>query len=118
MNILEPKPVDITADRKKQILTIIWSDGHHSNYPFQLLRAACPCAVCRGGHENMRAEPDPAVFDIILPDSPSTQLNSLEAVGSYGLTFEWKDNHHDGIFNWRYLRLLCPCEDCRHVYGK
>jgi DUF971 family protein len=113
MNSSELLPVDITANRTIQLLTVKWSDGHLSNYPFHLLRAACPCAICRGGHENMRAEPDPSVFDILLPDSPSTQLDNLEAVGGYGLTFLWKDGHHDGIFNWRYLRLLCPCEVCR-----
>jgi DUF971 family protein len=113
MNKLEPIPENITADRTIQEVIVQWSDGHISNFPFQLLRAACPCAVCRGGHENMRPEPDPAVFDILLPESPATRMNSLQAVGSYGLTFEWKDGHHDGIFNWHYLRLLCPCDECR-----
>lgn len=113
MNSSAQKPVDITADRKQQVLTVQWFDGHLSSYPFRLLRAGCPCAVCRGGHENMRPEPDRAVFDILLPESPATQMNRLEVVGSYGLTFEWKDGHHDGIFNWHYLRLLCPCEQCR-----
>lgn len=117
MTSLDPKPVDITADRTKQILIVQWSDGHVSNYPFMLLRAGCPCAVCRGGHENMQPEPDPAVFDTILPASPATQLTNLQAVGSYGVTFEWKDGHHDGIFNWHYLRLLCPCAECRQKAG-
>jgi DUF971 family protein len=106
-------PVNITADRTQKILTIEWSDEHISVYPFNLIRAACPCAVCRGGHEHMRPEPDDDVFDIHLPDSPAIHLRSLEAVGTYGLTIEWMDGHHDGIFNWRYLRLLCPCDACR-----
>ena len=109
------KPKDITADRTARLLTILWSDGHTSVYPFGLIRAACPCATCRGGHENMRPEPDPAVFDVELPESPATRLEKLEAVGSYGLMFEWKDGHHDGIFHWNYLRLLCPCDDCHPV---
>jgi DUF971 family protein len=113
MNLMEPKPVDITANRTTQELAVVWSDKHVSNYPFRLLRAACPCAVCRGGHENMRPEPDQAVFDVQLPDSPATQMERLEAVGSYGVTIEWKDGHHEGIFNWHYLRLLCPCHECR-----
>jgi len=106
-------PTDITADKTKHLLTILWNDGHTSEYPFGLLRAGCPCAGCRGGHENMHPEPDPAVFEIMLPDSPSIHLEKLEAVGSYGLTFEWEDGHHEGIFSWDYLRALCPCEICR-----
>ncbi len=108
-------PKSITADRQAGILTIQWADSHLSRYPFELLRAACPCAECRGGHENMRTEPDPAVFSVHLPKSPATQIRNLEAVGSYALTIEWEDGHHFGIYNWRYLRLLCPCAKCRNM---
>ncbi len=106
-------PKSITADRQVGVLTIQWSDDHISRYPFGLLRAACPCAECRGGHENMRPEPDPKAFDIQLPPSPSTRIRNIEGVGSYALTIEWEDGHHFGIYNWRFLRLLCPCATCR-----
>jgi len=36
-------PKAITADRNQGILKITWADGHASEYPFELLRAACPC---------------------------------------------------------------------------
>jgi DUF971 family protein len=60
----------------------------------------------------MRSEPDPEVFTRDLEDTPETRLKSLEAVGSYALTIEWEDGHHYGIYNWRYLRALCPCPIC------
>lgn len=101
-------PSNITADRGASRLTIDWSDGTRCVYPFGLLRAACPCASCRGGHENMRSEPDPEVFQVQLPDSPATRLRRIEAVGSYAITIEWEDGHHFGIYNWHYLRALCP----------
>ncbi|MBE9474338.1 MAG: DUF971 domain-containing protein, partial [Chloroflexi bacterium] len=47
------KPAGITADRQKRVMTINWNDGHTSEYSFTLFRVACPCAECRGGHENM-----------------------------------------------------------------
>lgn len=106
-------PKSITADKPAGILLIQWNDGHLSHYPFGLLRAACPCAECRGGHENMRSEPDPDVFSVVLPKSPATQIRKIEPVGSYALTIEWEDGHHFGIYNWRFLRLLCPCAKCR-----
>ncbi len=109
----ELSPLEITANRKVKELTIRWSDGHLSVYPFQLLRAACPCAVCRGGHENMRAEPDEAAFSTELGDTPATRLGAIQAVGSYAVTFEWEDGHSYGIFTWRFLRALCPCPICR-----
>jgi DUF971 family protein len=107
------KPTSIQADRQKDVLTIHWNDGHTSHFGFTLLRAACPCASCRGGHENMRSTPDPAVFTIELPDTPAVHLEKAELVGAYAINFEWKDGHHYGIYNWAYLRDLCPCESCR-----
>lgn len=107
------RPTGITADRQLAELTINWDDGHTSIYPFALLRAACPCAECRGGHENMHSTPDPDVFSVALEDTPATRLRNLEAVGSYAIAIEWEDGHHFGIYNWNYLRALCPCPICR-----
>jgi DUF971 family protein len=107
------RPTNITADRGKGELTIEWNDGHTSTYTFSLVRHACPCAECRGGHEKMSSEPDPAVFDLEEEDSPATRLRNLEAVGSYAMTPEWEDGHRYGIYTWHYLRALCPCEECR-----
>jgi DUF971 family protein len=111
----KPAPSNITASRKARTVTMTWKDGHISVYPFGLLRAACPCASCRGGHENMRSEPDPEIFDEELPDSPETRLVKIEAVGSYAISIEWEDGHHYGIYNWHFLRALCPCEECRRA---
>ncbi|MGC1375744.1 MAG: gamma-butyrobetaine hydroxylase-like domain-containing protein, partial [Anaerolineales bacterium] len=71
-------PANITANRAALEMTITWDDGHTSLYPFSLLRAACPCAQCRGGHENMQSEPDAAVFETPLEDSPQTHLVTVK----------------------------------------
>ena len=34
------------------------------------------------------------------------------------LAIVWEDGHDYGIFNWHYLRALCPCAECRAKYGK
>ncbi|MEW5827886.1 MAG: DUF971 domain-containing protein [Chloroflexota bacterium] len=111
------KPTGITADRAKREFTIAWNDGHTSVYPFGLLRAACPCASCRGGHENMGPEPDPMVFGLDLPESPSTRISNVVGTGSYAITIVWEDGHDYGIYNWQYLRALCPCQECRASAG-
>ena len=107
------RPTGITADRNTSTLTIAWNDGHTSTYPFGLLRNACPCAECRGGHDKMAALPDAGVFRRALPEGLASRMKNLEAVGSYGITIEWEDGHHHGIYTWRYLRALCPCSECR-----
>jgi DUF971 family protein len=100
-------PTNITAKRASGVLEIDWSDGEHCAYPFDLLRNACPCAQCRGGHENMKPEPDEDVFLIPLMDAKATRLKNLEAVGNYALNLEWEDGHSYGIYDWHYLRALC-----------
>lgn len=107
------KPTGITADRSESRLKITWSDGHESVYSFTLLRKACPCAECRGGHANMGGDPDPEVFTLPEEDSAATRMVQIEPVGSYALTIQWEDGHHFGIYNWHFLRSLCPCPECR-----
>jgi DUF971 family protein len=90
----ETRPTGITANRDTAQLSIQWSDGHASLYPFTLLRRACPCAECRGGHENMGSQPDPAWFgEIEIHTNPYTLW--LWAMHGH----EWEDGHHYGIYN-------------------
>ena len=109
------KPVNITADRRTRKLMLKWEDDHESVYSFSLLRHACPCAECRGGHENMSATPDAKVFYLPDEDIPQTNMINIEAVGTYGITISWEDGHSFGIYTWSYLRALCPCAECRIV---
>lgn len=111
--MLSERPTGITANRPALEMLVTWNDGHTSIYPFSLLRAACPCAQCRGGHEKMKPEPDAEVFQVQLEDSPATHLMSVKATGSYAITIVWEDGHDYGIYNWHYLRELCPCPECR-----
>jgi DUF971 family protein len=106
------KPTGITANRQTQELALQWNDGHESVYTFSLLRYACPCAECQGGHENMRLEPDEKIFALPIVDSPDTRITNVEAVGTYAITIAWEDGHHYGIYTWEYLRKLCSCPVC------
>ena len=110
-------PTGITANRETSELIIEWKDGHVSRIPFSLLRNACPCAECRGGHDNMGSTPPPEVFQLELEDSPRTHLSNIEAVGAYALNPHWEDGHQFGIFIWEYLRALCPCPICQGIDG-
>ena len=107
------KPISINASREKRQLAVTWDDGHASLYTFSLLRAACPCAECRGGHDNMGDTPPAAAFEVELPDSPATRLKTILPVGSYAISPVWEDGHESGIFRWEYLRALCQCGKCR-----
>ncbi|MEE9216102.1 MAG: DUF971 domain-containing protein [Anaerolineales bacterium] len=103
------RPSKISASRSQGLLIIEWEDGHHSEYPLAGLRAACPCAECRGGHEGMGKSGNPDMLEIPLAPAGSIELNSMEGVGNYALQLVWKDGHAYGIYTWEYLRQLCPC---------
>ena len=102
----DPRPTGITADRTQSTLTITWSDGVTAVYPFALLRNACPCAECRGGHENMTPDPTPDMFQIPIMDPRATRLTDIQAVGNYAIVLVWEDGQQYGIYNWHYLRAL------------
>ena len=36
----------------------------------------------------------------------------VEGVGNYALAPTWQDGHNTGIYSFRLLRGLCPCDDC------
>lgn len=102
------RPRKISASRSKGLLLIDWEDGHHSEYPLAGLRAACPCAECRGGHEQMGKRGSPEMLEIPLATTGSTELDRMEGVGNYALQLVWKDGHRYGIYTWEYLRELSP----------
>lgn len=104
-------PVDIALDRPAHALKLIWEDRHQSNFPLDALREACPCAVCRGGHEFMGAEHDPNLIELVPVQKYDAK--QIQLVGSYALQITWSDNHSAGIYTWEYLRRICPCEQCQ-----
>ena len=83
-------------------LALSWSDSLEQFLSLELLRRACPCAVCCG-------EPDV----MGLGDAParnykpgSFELKSYDFVGGYGLSLKWADGHGTGIYSYNLLRSL------------
>lgn len=84
-------------------VTITWSDGHTSTLPNRYLRDNCPCAHCR--------ETRPT-YALPIRDAEGVHPTSISAVGRYALGIVWSDGHDSGIYSYRTLRSLCPCEEC------
>jgi DUF971 family protein len=90
-------PVDahIVDDR---ILRIDWSDGAALDYPFDHLRAKCPCAHCAP----------------TMPTSPPLEreafrgvaLTGVEEVGTYALRLRFSDGHNLGLYTYPHLRAI------------
>jgi DUF971 family protein len=100
-----PRPLNIVADRNERQLIITWNDGKECRYPFAGLRAVCPCAECRGGHDNMGQPADKEV--LYSTEDPQLNMESVEQIGSYALAITWSDGHRHGIYTWQFLREAC-----------
>jgi DUF971 family protein len=94
---------------------IEWKDGHVSSYTFPYLRDACPCALCQEEREQSGRKPGehPRTKAGELPIfKPVAKPESAEGVGKYAIKFKWNDGHELGIYSWKWLREICPCEEC------
>jgi DUF971 family protein len=96
-----PEPVEVRHEKSARRVVVEWSDGHVSTFALDYLRSWCPCASCQGHALKARY--------LELHDQ---ELAHLEAVGNYALAFTWADGHNTGIYSFRLLRGLCPCDDC------
>lgn len=103
------RPASITLNKTGGFLEITWNDGKVCQYPLSELREACPCVECRGGHQYMGREYDPANI-LELKPARSYMITAVDLVGNYALQPSWDDGHHTGIYTWEYLRRICPAE--------
>jgi DUF971 family protein len=96
-----PEPVEVRHERKARRVVVTWEDGHESVFPVDYLRSWCPCASCQGH------APDTKYLGL-----EGQELVHLDGVGNYAVSFTWQDGHNTGIYSFRLLRELCPCEAC------
>jgi len=99
-----PIPTDIRRLGRRG-LVIVWSDGHLSEYTNHHLRHHCPCASCR----ERSARPLPVVGQ----GGEELYPVQMGVVGRYAISIQWSDGHDTGIYSYRTLREVCPCEQCR-----
>jgi DUF971 family protein len=111
----DPKSVKVNLTAGTGV-DIEWTDGHRSHYSFPFLRDACPCALCNEEREKTGREPgdSPQAAPGALPMfKAAAKPTSAEGVGKYAIKFNWNDGHDLGIYSWKFLREVCPCEECR-----
>ncbi len=97
----ESQPVEIRHEKGARRVVVDWDDGHVSPFPLDYLRSWCPCAGCQGH--------DPVAKYLSLAGQEIVQL---DLVGNYAVAPTWQDGHNTGLYSFRLLRRLCPCEAC------
>jgi ATP-binding protein involved in chromosome partitioning len=80
-------------------LSIVWGDGHESEYDVRELRLACGCAHCIDEWTG-EGRLDPAS----VPED--VRPVKIESVGRYAIQIEWSDGHSSGIYPFPRLREL------------
>ena len=110
----DPKSVKVNLTTGTGV-DIEWADGHVSHYGFVFLRDACPCAMCNEERDKARrkpgesAKPAPGALPMF---KPAAKPVSAEGMGKYAIRFKWNDDLDLGIYSWKFLREVCPCEEC------
>ena len=90
------KPKSIKADKTARALSITWENGMEVAYPFKVLADNCRCANCNEERAALAEQGKPFV-------AKSSELQSIEAVGSYGLSIVWQGGCRFGIFTYDFL---------------
>jgi DUF971 family protein len=111
----DPKSVKVNLSTGTGV-DIEWKDGHVSHYSFVYLRDACPCAMCEDarGKSGLRpGEPSKPAPHALPMFKAAAKAVSAEAVGKYAIKFTWNDSHDLGLYSWKFLREVCPCQQCR-----
>ncbi len=94
-------PTEVNLKEADAMLLVTWSDGHSSDFPLRYLRGFCPCASCQGH----RAGPPEFV------QTTREGIVDVRPVGNYAMNIVWTSGHDTGIYSFKYLRELCPCEE-------
>ena len=83
---------------RERRLRLTWDDGYSAEPGYDYLRGWCPCAGCQG-HSGLKI--------VFHPPKRPVQLENIEPVGNYALSFLWSDGHGTGIYKFDFLRRLC-----------
>ena len=105
------KPSKVLVDVNTNQVQINWADGHTSIYDMTYLRRACPCAECQPWKEGV-GEVGVSPEKVLNAVGELKAVHDVSMVGGYGIQFHWADGHAYGIYDFGYLRDLCPCEEC------
>ena len=99
------RPVDWRIDTERRVFEVTWDDRQVSEYGWEPMRRACPCAYCSGEGTYRGTVDEKTAFT-----EEQTTLKEVHPVGRYGLTPVWGDGHDTGIYTFKMLRRAAGLE--------
>jgi DUF971 family protein len=100
---LLPTGLKLTETRS---LEIAWSDGQTLNYPFGVLRNACPCATCREKKRGEANKPKGLLQVLSAAETVPLAVTHMHPVGNYAYNIHFSDGHSSGLFTMELLREI------------
>ena len=100
---LLPTALKLTENRSVEIT---WSDGETLNYPFGLLRNACPCATCREKKRADSSKPKGLLQVLSAAETVPLAVTQMRPVGNYAYNINFSDGHSSGLFTMDLLREI------------
>ncbi len=93
------KPARIKV-RENQFLDIFWDNGETKSIKLNILRNACPCAIC-AAEKNEWSKTYIPLFTL-----EQLKISKINVVGTYAIGIEWADGHNTGLYDFEYLYNL------------
>jgi DUF971 family protein len=100
---LQPTALKLTDHRS---LEVTWSDGKKMDYPFGVLRKACPCATCREKKRAESTKPKGLLQVLSASETVPLAIESMHPVGNYAYNIGFSDGHSSGLFTMELLREI------------
>lgn len=94
---MQPLQIKISAHKE---LFIKWDDNSESLISLLNMRKFCPCATCASERDSQSKTYIP-IFS-----GNQLKIKSIQQVGSYAISVQWKDGHNTGIFEYPFLKTL------------
>lgn len=99
---MQPSLLEVKKNSASELL-FRWSDGHEQTYSAAYLRKNCRCAYCVNELTGER------LLNVgNIPDDLGVEKVAL--VGRYALNFQFSDSHQTGIYPFKLLYEICPCQ--------
>jgi DUF971 family protein len=99
------RPTDWGIVPERRVFQVTWDDGQVTEYGFEEMRRACPCAYC-AGEGGVRGTVDARTRF----SEEQTTMKEVHPVGRYGLSPVWGDDHDTGIYTFKTLRRAAGLE--------
>lgn len=90
-------PTEIKLHKVSRILEISFADGNTFHLPCEYLRVFTPSAEALGHAPGQ---------EILQTAKESVAINALRPIGNYGISPDFSDGHHTGIYTWELLYKL------------